>query len=137
MPAQLAGLSVAKDSQTRKAFSCKYCNKEYLSLGALKMHIRSHTLPCVCGTCGKAFSRPWLLQGHVRTHTGECPCGLPPSRPRPRLRLSAGREVRVGGRAGCRFRGAPTEARACSRRSETPGGHTHYSPVSQADGLGG
>lgn len=78
LPTQLAGLSVAKDSQTRKAFNCKYCNKEYLSLGALKMHIRSHTLPCVCGTCGKAFSRPWLLQGHVRTHTGECPRGPPP-----------------------------------------------------------
>lgn len=72
LPKQLARLSVAKDPQNRKAFNCKYCNKEYLSLGALKMHIRSHTLPCVCTTCGKAFSRPWLLQGHVRTHTGEC-----------------------------------------------------------------
>ncbi|XP_027630899.1 zinc finger protein SNAI1 isoform X1 [Tupaia chinensis] len=71
LPKQLAQLSMAKDSQSRKAFNCKYCNKEYLSLGALKMHIRSHTLPCVCGTCGKAFSRPWLLQGHVRTHTAQ------------------------------------------------------------------
>lgn len=56
---------------TRPAFLCKHCPKEYTSLGALKMHIRSHTLPCVCTTCGKAFSRPWLLRGHIRTHTGK------------------------------------------------------------------
>lgn len=55
---------------SRPAFLCKHCPKEYTSLGALKMHIRSHTLPCVCTTCGKAFSRPWLLRGHIRTHTG-------------------------------------------------------------------
>ncbi|XP_065423408.1 zinc finger protein SNAI3 [Chrysemys picta bellii] len=59
--------------QARKYFNCKYCDKEYGSLGALKMHIRTHTLPCVCKICGKAFSRPWLLQGHIRTHTGEKP----------------------------------------------------------------
>ncbi|XP_044742609.1 protein escargot-like [Chrysoperla carnea] len=57
----------------RKSFSCKYCEKVYVSLGALKMHIRTHTLPCKCTLCGKAFSRPWLLQGHIRTHTGEKP----------------------------------------------------------------
>ena len=54
-------------------FVCKCCNKVYTSLGALKMHIKTHTLPCKCSICGKAFSRPWLLQGHIRTHTGEKP----------------------------------------------------------------
>ncbi|XP_070833582.1 steroid 17-alpha-hydroxylase/17,20 lyase isoform X1 [Chaetodon trifascialis] len=58
---------------SKKFFNCKYCEKKYVSLGALKMHIRTHTLPCVCKLCGKAFSRPWLLQGHIRTHTGEKP----------------------------------------------------------------
>ncbi|XP_077166587.1 zinc finger protein SNAI3 [Paroedura picta] len=60
-------------SAGRRYFRCKYCEKEYGSLGALKMHIRTHTLPCVCRICSKAFSRPWLLQGHIRTHTGEKP----------------------------------------------------------------
>ncbi|XP_051577543.1 zinc finger protein SNAI2-like [Myxocyprinus asiaticus] len=63
--------------QCQKYFSCKFCDKEYVSLGALKMHIRTHTLPCVCKLCGKAFSRPWLLQGHIRTHTGEKPFSCP------------------------------------------------------------
>ena len=56
-----------------RKFTCKFCGKVYVSLGALKMHIRTHTLPCKCNICGKAFSRPWLLQGHIRTHTGEKP----------------------------------------------------------------
>lgn len=60
-----------------KTFSCKYCDKAYNTLGALKMHIRTHTLPCICTLCGKAFSRPWLLQGHIRTHTGEKPFSCP------------------------------------------------------------
>uniref|UniRef100_A0AAY4DNQ5 Zinc finger protein SNAI2 n=1 Tax=Denticeps clupeoides TaxID=299321 RepID=A0AAY4DNQ5_9TELE len=65
------------ECQYHRFFSCKFCNKEYVSLGALKMHIRTHTLPCVCKICGKAFSRPWLLQGHIRTHTGEKPFTCP------------------------------------------------------------
>ena len=60
-------------NQISKNFSCKFCAKGYTSLSALKMHIRTHTLPCKCDICGKSFSRPWLLQGHVRTHTGEKP----------------------------------------------------------------
>ncbi|KAK3581140.1 hypothetical protein CHS0354_033936 [Potamilus streckersoni] len=72
-----SGLSKHKQfhcsNQIKKEFNCKYCEKTYVSLGALKMHIRTHTLPCKCKVCGKAFSRPWLLQGHIRTHTGEKP----------------------------------------------------------------
>ncbi|GIY70485.1 zinc finger protein SNAI2 [Caerostris darwini] len=64
-------------TQAKKSFGCKYCEKVYVSLGALKMHIRTHTLPCKCKLCGKAFSRPWLLQGHIRTHTGEKPFSCP------------------------------------------------------------
>lgn len=51
-------------THVKKSFSCKHCDKVYVSLGALKMHIRTHTLPCKCKLCGKAFSRPWLLQGN-------------------------------------------------------------------------
>ncbi len=64
------GQPIAYVLQIPRSFSCKYCAKGYTSLSALKMHIRTHTLPCRCDTCGKSFSRPWLLQGHVRTHTG-------------------------------------------------------------------
>ena len=71
-PQQTAGLSGATKDQR-----CPQCDKAYTSASALKMHIRTHTLPCRCRLCGKAFSRPWLLQGHVRTHTGEKPFTCP------------------------------------------------------------
>jgi uncharacterized Zn-finger protein len=60
-------------NQIQKDFSCPHCLKTYNSQSALKMHIRTHTLPCKCTECGKSFSRPWLLQGHMRTHSGEKP----------------------------------------------------------------
>lgn len=65
--------SASPTSQAKKSFNCEFCTKTYTSLGALKMHIRTHTKPCKCHLCGKAFSRPWLLQGHIRTHTGDKP----------------------------------------------------------------
>lgn len=65
--------TASPNSQAKKSFDCQFCPKNYTSLGALKMHIRTHTKPCKCHLCGKAFSRPWLLQGHIRTHTGDKP----------------------------------------------------------------
>lgn len=65
--------TASPNSQVKKSFDCQFCPKNYTSLGALKMHIRTHTKPCKCHLCGKAFSRPWLLQGHIRTHTGDKP----------------------------------------------------------------
>ncbi|KAI5276892.1 zinc finger protein SNAI3 [Manis pentadactyla] len=69
----LARLARHRQLPCQLCFTCKFCDKECASLGALKMHIRTHTLPCLCTICGKAFSRPWLLRGHIRTHTGEKP----------------------------------------------------------------
>uniref|UniRef100_A0A0X3PXA7 C2H2-type domain-containing protein n=1 Tax=Schistocephalus solidus TaxID=70667 RepID=A0A0X3PXA7_SCHSO len=70
----LAGSASALPSRVAdRQYTCHICSKVYFSMSALKMHIRTHTLPCKCTVCGKAFSRMWLLNGHLRTHTGEKP----------------------------------------------------------------
>ena len=76
LPAATSTAAAAAGVGDRR-LTCRHCGKPYASLGALKMHIRTHTLPCRCQLCGKAFSRPWLLQGHLRTHTGERPFACP------------------------------------------------------------
>ena len=60
---------------SKNAKKCPHCDKVYVSMPALSMHILTHDLRHACNVCGKNFSRPWLLQGHMRSHTGEKPYG--------------------------------------------------------------
>ena len=57
------------------AKKCHVCDKMYVSMPALSMHILTHNLNHRCDVCGKSFSRPWLLQGHMRSHSGDKPYG--------------------------------------------------------------
>ncbi|XP_003742742.1 zinc finger protein SNAI2-like [Galendromus occidentalis] len=77
---KLEGHKDIKQATCKKSRRCPHCDKEYVSLPALSMHIRTHGAGCQCPYCGKRFSRPWLLQGHIRTHTGEKPFTCPQCR---------------------------------------------------------
>ncbi|GMR52835.1 hypothetical protein PMAYCL1PPCAC_23030, partial [Pristionchus mayeri] len=61
------------DSEHAK--KCPHCDRVYVSMPALSMHLLTHNAQHECGVCGKNFSRLWLLQGHLRSHTGTRPFG--------------------------------------------------------------
>lgn len=60
---------------------CEHCGELYTSVEALRLHIRTHNLPCKCNLCSKAFSHRWsthipgknrslvhTVSVHLRTH---------------------------------------------------------------------
>uniref|UniRef100_A0A8C2JR09 Snail family zinc finger 2 n=1 Tax=Cyprinus carpio TaxID=7962 RepID=A0A8C2JR09_CYPCA len=50
------------DAQTRKSFSCKYCEKEYVSLLLSEK-------PFSCPHCSRAFADRSNLRAHLQTHS--------------------------------------------------------------------
>ena len=64
----------SKDSQSKKSYSCKECDKTYLSRYSLNTHQRIHEeKKYSCNFCTKKFHYLHHLQYHQKTHTGEKP----------------------------------------------------------------
>uniref|UniRef100_A0A1I8Q337 Protein krueppel n=1 Tax=Stomoxys calcitrans TaxID=35570 RepID=A0A1I8Q337_STOCA len=58
-----------------RPFPCQYCNKSFKTQSSLSAHTKRHTgqADFVCSVCGKSFYERGNLDVHMRSHTGEKP----------------------------------------------------------------
>ena len=62
------------DLPSKKNFVCPTCGNSYVSLGVLKIHVKTvheGEKPWECSLCGKRFGQKISWSKHVKTHTGE------------------------------------------------------------------
>lgn len=61
-----------RNTTPSESYICDFCQKQYQSPSALRMHMRSHAgeKPYPCKTCGKSFAVSGNLEKHERTHLG-------------------------------------------------------------------
>ena len=62
------------DRPSEKNFVCPTCGNSYVSLGVLKIHIKTvheGEKPWECSACGKRFAQKISWSKHIKIHTGE------------------------------------------------------------------
>ncbi|XP_025986252.1 zinc finger protein 493 isoform X2 [Solenopsis invicta] len=63
----------SKINEDTQSLKCKYCQKQYMKIGHLKNHMRTHNVKQVlhCKLCNKTFSVPRLYAKHVKQSHGQ------------------------------------------------------------------
>ena len=54
----------SKCSKRKTVFKCKECKKKFSQVGALNLHMNTHTKPFNCDECGKRFSQKKAMEHH-------------------------------------------------------------------------